>query len=58
MSYSLRSRGLSFQELAHRSEIETSNLVRITTDGTNVTATTLYKISKGLGVEPKELLDF
>ena len=27
-----KKQGLSFQELAHRSEIEKSNLVRITTD--------------------------
>lgn len=49
-------KGLSFQELANKASIEKSNLVKITKEGKNITLGTLWSISKGLGVEPGELV--
>ena len=48
--------GLTFQELALRSDVEKSNLVKLTTQGSNITVSTLYRIAKGLGVNAEELL--
>lgn len=53
-----RTKGISFQELAYRSEMEKANLVRLTSHGTNITINTLYNISEGLGVPLKELFDY
>ena len=52
-----REKGISFQELAIRSEMEKANLVKLTTQGNNITVNTLYNIAKGLDVQLKELLD-
>lgn len=49
---------LSFQEMALRCDIEKSSLVKLANQGTNVTASTLYKISKGLDVSLSEIFDF
>jgi transcriptional regulator with XRE-family HTH domain len=49
---------LSFQELALRCDIEKSNLVKLTSQGTNITLVSLYKIAKGLEVSVHELLKF
>jgi len=51
-----KEQGLSFQKLALRCDIEKSNLVKLTSQGTNITLTSLYKISKGLNVPVHELL--
>jgi len=51
-----KEQGLSFQEFALRCHIEKSNLVKLTSQGTNITLTSLYKISKGLNVPVHELL--
>lgn len=53
-----KEKGLSFQELSHRCDIEKSNLVKLTSQGTNVTTSTLFKISKGLGVSLSEIFSF
>jgi transcriptional regulator with XRE-family HTH domain len=53
-----KEQGLSFQELAHRCDIEKSNLVKLTSQGTNITVASLFKIAKGLDVSPQELLKF
>jgi transcriptional regulator with XRE-family HTH domain len=53
-----KQKGLSFQELALRSEIEKSNLVKLTSQGTNLTVVSLHKIAKGLDVHVHELLKF
>jgi transcriptional regulator with XRE-family HTH domain len=45
-----KQQGLSFQELAFRCEIEKSNIVKLTSQGTN--------ISKGLDLPVAELLKF
>ena len=51
-----KEKNISFGELALRAEMEKPNLVKLTTEGTNITITTLYKIAKALGVSAKELL--
>ncbi|MEO1054356.1 MAG: helix-turn-helix transcriptional regulator [Bacteroidota bacterium] len=53
-----KEKGISFGELALRSDIDKSNLVKIVTAGKNPTVSTLYKISKGLEVTMSELFDF
>ncbi|MBI4930847.1 MAG: helix-turn-helix transcriptional regulator [Bacteroidetes bacterium] len=49
---------ISFQEMSYRCDIEKSNLVKIAKHGENITANTLYKISKGLDVPLKTIFDF
>ena len=51
-------KGLSFNEMALACGIEKPNLVRLANQGTNVTASTLLKISNGLGVQLSEIFDF
>lgn len=53
-----KEKGLSFQEMAIRCNIEKPNIVRLTSRGTNVTAATLLKISEGLQVSLSEIFDF
>jgi transcriptional regulator with XRE-family HTH domain len=53
-----KEQGLSFQELSLRCDIEKSNLVKLTNQGSNITVSTLYKIAKGLEVPVYELLKF
>ena len=53
-----KEKGLSFQEMAHRCDIEKSNLVKLTSLGTNITVTTLYKISKGLELPISKIFTF
>jgi DNA-binding Xre family transcriptional regulator len=53
-----KQKALSFQELSLRSDIEKSNLVKLASQGTNITVTSLYKIAKGLDVKVEELLRF
>lgn len=49
---------LSFQQMSFMCDIEKSNLVKLTKGKGNVTANTLYKISKGLEVSLKAIFDF
>ena len=53
-----KKQGLSFQEMSLRCDIEKSNLVKLTSQGTNITVSSLYKIAKGLEVPVFELLKF
>ena len=53
-----KEKNLSFRELALRCEMEKSSLVKLANKGTNITMTTLYKVSKGLGVSVSEIFDF
>jgi XRE family transcriptional regulator, regulator of sulfur utilization len=53
-----KERSLSFQELANLSEMEKASLVKLTTQGNNITINTLYNIAQGLNISLKELLDF
>lgn len=49
---------LSFQEMGYRCDVEKANLVKLTSRGENITANTLFKISKGLDVPLKTIFDF
>ncbi len=53
-----KKKAISFQEMAYRCDIEKSNLVKLTKQGENITAKSLYKISKGLNVPLKVIFDF
>ena len=53
-----KQKGISFQEMSYRCDIEKSNLVKLTKNGENITAMTLYKISQGLEVPLKIIFDF
>lgn len=53
-----KQQGMSFQELAYKSDIEKSNLVKLTSQGSNITALTLLKISKALNVPVSSIFDF
>lgn len=52
-----REKGLSFQEMALRCDMDKSQAFRICTQGSNITVVTLHKIAKGLGVTIPELFD-
>jgi transcriptional regulator with XRE-family HTH domain len=53
-----KEKGLSFQDLAYKSEIEKSNLVKLVNQGSNITTLTLLKLSKALNVPLSEIFDF
>lgn len=53
-----KEKNISFQELSLRSNIEKSNLVKLTSKGTNITVSTLFKIAKALEVHTADLLKF
>jgi transcriptional regulator with XRE-family HTH domain len=53
-----KEQGLSFQDLAYKSEIEKSNLVKLTTQGSNITTLSLLKISKALNLPLSVIFDF
>ncbi|MDN5212576.1 helix-turn-helix transcriptional regulator [Fulvivirgaceae bacterium BMA12] len=53
-----KEKGLSFQEMADRCNLEKSSLVRLAGQGTNITMATLYKIAKGLQVPVREIFEF
>lgn len=49
---------LSFSELALRCEMEKSSLVKLTSQGKNITLVSLFKIAKGLDIPVGDLLKF
>lgn len=51
-------KGLTQEELSHRSDITLSQIARIETARINPTVSTIFKIARGLKVSPKELFDF
>jgi transcriptional regulator with XRE-family HTH domain len=53
-----KEKGLSFQELADLCDMEKANLVKLTSQGKNITINTLNNISKGLNMSIKEIFDF
>ena len=56
---SIRKRlGLSQDKVAANSNLTKSNLSEIERGNRNLVLTTLLELAKGLGIEPKELLDF
>jgi len=52
------SKGFSLSEVALRCEVEKSNIGKIENGKFNIQLTKIFELAKGLGVEPKELLDF
>ena len=53
-----KEQGITFQELALRSDLEKSNLIKLASQGTNVTTNTVLKISRGLNIPLSEIFDF
>jgi transcriptional regulator with XRE-family HTH domain len=51
-------KGLSLRELALKCELDSSKISRMENGKTNLQLSSIFELAKGLGVEPKELLDF
>ena len=51
------SKPMSLEELAAASNMDNANIARLESGNTNPTIRTLYKISRGLNVKLKELVD-
>jgi transcriptional regulator with XRE-family HTH domain len=49
---------LSFRKMALKCKIDHSDIKKFENGETNITLLTLAELAKGLGVEPKELLNF
>jgi transcriptional regulator with XRE-family HTH domain len=49
---------LSLRELASKCELDDSQISKIENGKTNIQLSTLFELSKGLDIKPKELLDF
>lgn len=57
--YDLRTKkGLSYRELAARCDIDSAQIHRIEHGMKNATLATIIDLAIGLGVNPKELMDF
>ena len=52
------SKNLSFRKLAQRCDVDYANLNKIEKGMINISMSTIYEISKGLNVQPKDLFDF
>lgn len=53
-----KEQGMTQMELSDLAEIEQSALARIEAGNTNITALTMLKIAKALGLSPKKIMDF
>jgi transcriptional regulator with XRE-family HTH domain len=51
-------KGLSLRGLSSRCDLDSSKISRMENGKTNLQLTSIFELAKGLGVEPKELLDF
>jgi len=51
-------RDLSLRELALKAELNHNKIGLIESGNTDLQLTTIFKLAKGLEIEPKELLDF
>ena len=52
-------RGLSVRGLSYLCDVEYSKISRLETDEeSNLNLTTLFELAKGLGVHPKDLIDY
>lgn len=51
-------KGLSMRELAALCDVDFSKIGKLETNQGNITITTLFEIAEGLGVHPRELLNF
>jgi transcriptional regulator with XRE-family HTH domain len=53
-----KERGLSFQEMAMRCEMDKAHAYRLCNEGMNATALTLLKVAKGLDATVQDLFNF
>ncbi|MEI9918522.1 MAG: helix-turn-helix transcriptional regulator [Bacteroidota bacterium] len=51
-------KGLSFRELASRCDVDASDIQKYETGQVNPTLSTISDLAIGLGIAPKELLEF
>jgi transcriptional regulator with XRE-family HTH domain len=51
-------KGMSLLEVDYRCDLDESNISKIENGKVNIQLSTIFELAKGLGVEPKELLDF
>ena len=51
-------KGLSLRELATNCDLDSSQISKIENGVWDVQLSTIFELAKGLGIEPKELLDF
>ncbi|MBD1385890.1 helix-turn-helix transcriptional regulator [Mucilaginibacter rigui] len=51
-------KGYSLIEVDRRCELDESNISKIENGKINIQLSTIFELAKGLGVEPKDLLDF
>jgi plasmid maintenance system antidote protein VapI len=52
------SKGVSIRELASLCDVDYGKISKLENNKANLTLTTLMELAEGLGVHPKELLDF
>jgi transcriptional regulator with XRE-family HTH domain len=50
--------GLSLRGLASKCDLDSSKISKMENGKTNLQLSSIFELAKGLGVEPKELLDF
>jgi transcriptional regulator with XRE-family HTH domain len=53
-----KSKKLSLRDMADMCSLDNSNISKIEKGKLNITLTTIIELAKGLGVHPKELLDY
>ena len=51
-------KGMSFNEMALACDLEKAQVYRICKNGVNITASTIFKIAKGLDIPAQEIFDF
>lgn len=51
-------KGLSMRQLATMCDVDFSKIGKLETNQGNIKITTLFELAEGLGVHPKELLNF
>jgi len=51
-------KGFSLLDVDRRCDLDESNISKIENGKVNIQLSTIFELAKGLGVEPKELLDF
>jgi transcriptional regulator with XRE-family HTH domain len=51
-------KGMSLVDVDRRCDLDESNISKIENGKVNIQLSTIFELAKGLGVEPKELLEF
>jgi transcriptional regulator with XRE-family HTH domain len=52
------SKGYSLLDVDRRCDLDESNISKMENGKINIQLSTIFELAKGLGVEPKELVDF